>query len=144
MSITLPPLPDLPRPEYESDHALNDSQVRDYATAYATAAVEADRASRVPMTDAQIAALTAERDALAHSCKTLGWINERNILAMQAAWIASESESAAEGMIWIENTLDGPDLLPDEDEILAFGGAQEWFDAQLMKLGDLPQIGAKP
>ena len=51
MSITLTPLPELPRISFYAASA--DDQVREYATAYALAAVEADRARRVPMTDAQ-------------------------------------------------------------------------------------------
>ena len=52
MSITLPPLPDVPKISFYAASA--DDQVREYATAYALAAVELYIASRVPMTEAQI------------------------------------------------------------------------------------------
>ena len=45
---TLPPLHDLPLPEFELTHGYREVTVENYATAYALAAVEADRASRVP------------------------------------------------------------------------------------------------
>ena len=54
MSITLPPLPRMPDPEFDLTHGYRDDTVQDFATAYATAAIEADRASRVPMTEAQL------------------------------------------------------------------------------------------
>ena len=49
MSITLPPFP--------AGVAATD-RMREYATAYARAAIEDDRARRVPMTDAQMSGLT--------------------------------------------------------------------------------------
>lgn len=50
------------------------------------------------------------------------------ICAMQAAWIEWKHGKGAEaGMQWIENTLDGPDLIPDENE--PYGKeAQAWID----------------
>ena len=88
--------------------------------------------------NAQVATLRAQRDSLAHSCKSVGWLNERNILAMQAAWIESQTGSPIDGMNWIENTLAGPGLLPDWSGSCS---AQEWFDAGIAKLGGLPRIG---
>lgn len=51
------------------------------------------------------------------------------IVAMQAAWIEWKHGAGAESaMAWIENTLGGPGLIPDEDE--QYGKeAQAWFDA---------------
>lgn len=51
------------------------------------------------------------------------------IVAMQAAFIEWQHGKGAEAaMQWIGNTLDGPGLLPDEDE--PYGKeAQAWWDA---------------
>lgn len=91
---------------------------------------------------AVIAALTAERDALRHSAAVLGWLYEHNILVMKAAWIAADLGPSVDCVEWIDNTLSNGDALPDADKALALGGAQAWFDAELVKLGDMP--GTQP
>lgn len=50
-------------------------------------------------------------------------------VAQQAAWIEWQHGKGAEaGMVWIQNGLFGPGLIPDEDE--PYGKeAQAWFDA---------------
>lgn len=55
-----------------------------------------------------------------------GYLVEAQVIAMQAAWIEwKHGRGADEGMEWIENTLDGPGLIPDED---AGTDAQAFFD----------------
>lgn len=61
--------------------------------------------------------------------QTLIEINHDLITAMQSAWIETVHGRGAEaGMQWIENTLWGPGLLPDEDAPYSTE-AQAWFDA---------------
>ena len=72
MSITLTPLPELPRISFYAASA--DDQVREYATAYALAAVEAYRASRVPMTEAQVASFLDAWATSSRSMKLIGLI----------------------------------------------------------------------
>ncbi|WP_438391126.1 hypothetical protein [Caballeronia sp. DA-9] len=54
---------------------------------------------------------------------------EMTLVAMQAAWIEwRHGKGAEEAMQWIENTLSGPGLIPDEDA--PYGKEpQAWFDA---------------
>ncbi|WP_051227709.1 hypothetical protein [Oceanospirillum beijerinckii] len=61
-----------------------------------------------------------ERDMLA-------WLYDKNMVAMQAACIDAQENSAAEGMKWIFNTLSGPGLIPDEDEPY-HNDAQKYFN----------------
>jgi len=70
-------------------------------------------------------ALKAERRAIefGHNVSSL-------CIAMQAACIDGRAREAANGMRWIENTLDGPGLLPNTEEAQLLGGAQAWFDAK--------------
>jgi hypothetical protein len=57
---------------------------------------------------------------------------ERLTLAMQAAWIEWQHGRGAEhAMQWIENTLDGPGLIPEPEP---GQGAQAYFDAQWAKV----------
>ncbi|MDH0340650.1 hypothetical protein [Chromobacterium haemolyticum] len=57
------------------------------------------------------------------------WLLHDNITAMQAAWIEWKHGEGAEGaMEWIENALDGPDLIPGEDKPNS-QNAQAWYDA---------------
>jgi hypothetical protein len=59
----------------------------------------------------------------------IGNVLHNNIVAMQSAYIEWKHGKGAEAaMQWIENTLDGPDLLPSEDEPFA-KDAQAYFDA---------------
>lgn len=82
--------------------------------------------------------MAAERDALRQQLQrmerrgdTFSEIIHNHCLAMSAALIEQAIGQGAEaGMRWIENTLDGPGLLPDLDEARRLGGAQAWFDAK--------------
>ena len=50
---------------------------------------------------------------------------------MQAAWIEwKNGKGAEEAMKWIENTLDGPDLIPSESDE-HYRSAQKYLDANL-------------
>jgi len=61
--------------------------------------------------------------------ETLLLLYQWNIAAMQAAWIEWVHGGGAQAaMGWIENTLEGPGLIPDEDELNG-KCAQAWFDA---------------
>lgn len=69
-------------------------------------------------------------------------MNERNLLAMQAAWIEQHfGKGAEDGMEWIESTLEGPGLIPDEEDEDFETSAQKYFDKQVepidKKLGDI-------
>lgn len=85
---------------------------------------------------AEIKRLTAERDSAEKCCSMLSRINNGIILAMQAAWIAHKygKEPANSVMEWIENSLEGPGLLPDPDDDGFTTDAQAWFDAQISKI----------
>ncbi|WP_423004206.1 hypothetical protein [Undibacterium sp. JH2W] len=62
-------------------------------------------------------------------------ILEGNSVAMPAAWIEWKNGKGAESaMEWIENTLDGPDLIPDETDE-NYNDAQKYFDAHSPKYG---------
>jgi hypothetical protein len=64
----------------------------------------------------------------------MAYAHEKTIMAMQAAWIEWQHGRGAEaGMEWIENTLDGPDLLPEDDDPHATE-AQAYFDAACERL----------
>jgi hypothetical protein len=68
-----------------------------------------------------------EQEERAH--RQLGASFERNVVAMQSAYIEWKRGAGAESaMGWIANTLDGPDLIPD----LATDKrtAQEYFDQE--------------
>ena len=57
-----------------------------------------------------------------------GWMIHDNMTVMQAAWIEWKHGGGAEiAMEWIENSLDGPGLIPDD----AIVDAQEFFDANV-------------
>lgn len=61
--------------------------------------------------------------------ETLSKALHNNLVAMQAAWIEwKHGRGADAAMQWIENSLDGPGLIPDEDG--PWGKeAQAFFDA---------------
>jgi len=57
-----------------------------------------------------------------------GWMIHDDMTVMQAAWIEWKHGGGAEAaMEWIENSLDGPGLIPDD----AIVDAQEFFDANV-------------
>lgn len=59
----------------------------------------------------------------------MGFVVEHQVLAMQAAWIEWKHGDGAEAaMQWIENTLDGPDLLPRDEHGT---DAQAFFDREI-------------
>lgn len=65
----------------------------------------------------------------ARAALAFGFLVEHQAIAMQAAWIEWRHGRGAEAaMGWIENTLDGPDLLPEVED-----GAdpQAFFDAAM-------------
>lgn len=64
------------------------------------------------------------------SVKLLAEMHQDLCVAMQAAWIEWKHGGGAEaGMQWIENTLDGPGLIPKADA--PYGKeAQAWMDSQ--------------
>ncbi len=56
----------------------------------------------------------------------LAYVVDRQVLAMQAAWIEwKHGEGADVAMSWIENTLEGPDLIPQPENGT---DAQAFFD----------------
>ncbi|WP_430229256.1 hypothetical protein [Paraburkholderia tropica] len=78
---------------------------------------------------ANIRAMKAENERLERCTQTLASIMHNNTVAMQAAWIEWQYGEGPEGaMAWIENTLDGPGLIPASDEPFATE-AQAYFDA---------------
>ena len=76
-----------------------------------------------------VSSQTNEIERLKKSLNELGKIIQNITVGQQAAWIEwQHGKGAEEAMIWIENGLAGPGLIPDEDE--PFGKeAQAWFDA---------------
>ena len=55
----------------------------------------------------------------------LAWMLHDKVTVMQAAWIEWKRGRGSEfAMQWIENTLDGPDLLPIDAEV----DAQTFYD----------------
>lgn len=94
----------------------------------------AERKGDVALLESQPAAPAVDaRDAevakLTKACAELSSMFHDQIVAQQAAWIEWKHGGGAEaGMQWIENGLDGPGHIPDEDE--PYGKeAQAWFDA---------------
>lgn len=76
----------------------------------------------------QIAWLEGEVRRLRDSHLSLAGMTHHLVLAMQAAWIEWKHGRGIEaGMAWIENTLDGPDMIPQED---AGTDAQAFFDRE--------------
>ncbi|QIY81467.1 hypothetical protein [Chromobacterium violaceum] len=76
-----------------------------------------------------ITALVAGAKLAAQHHQQGQWLLHDNITAMQSAWIEwKHGQGAAAAMEWIENTLNGPDLIPDEDEPNS-QNAQAWYDA---------------
>ena len=75
-------------------------------------------------------------DAVAMALETvdlLGDLMQDNVAAMQAACIENwHGKGADAAMEWIENTLDGPGLLPEESDPWGTE-AQAWFDANRAK-----------
>jgi hypothetical protein len=67
---------------------------------------------------ADAAADKAERRAV-----MWGGLLHQNILAMRAAVVAAHLDGHEAGMRWIQNTLEGPGLLPDLEESAALGDA---------------------
>lgn len=74
-------------------------------------------------------AVKSERFAI-----NLGDLLARYSIVMRAAVVAAAIEGPEAGMIWIENTLDGPDNLPDVDDARELGGAQALFDKEIAEL----------
>jgi len=83
---------------------------------------------------ANIRAMKKENERLERCTQTLASIMHNNTVAMQAAWIEWQYGEGPEGaMAWIENTLDGPGLIPESDEPFATE-AQAYFDANKTEL----------
>jgi hypothetical protein len=79
--------------------------------------------------DKVIENLRAQLDQANSGIQMMGRIMHNNTVAMQAAWIEwVHGDGAESAMQWIENTLDGPDLIPDEDEPHS-RDSQAYFDA---------------
>jgi hypothetical protein len=77
----------------------------------------------------ELASLRAENERLINSLKACGRIIHNMTVANQSAWIEWKHGGGAEAaMEWIENGLDGPGLIPEEDEPHATD-AQAYFDA---------------
>ncbi|MEN7429199.1 hypothetical protein VA599_00490 [Chromobacterium sp. TRC.1.1.SA] len=73
--------------------------------------------------------LAAEANASQQAGEFAQLILHDNITAMQAAWLEWKHGAGADSaMEWIENTLDGPGLIPEEDEPNS-QNAQAWHDA---------------
>ncbi|MFZ6655879.1 hypothetical protein [Undibacterium sp. TJN19] len=65
----------------------------------------------------------------------LGRIADRNIVTMQATWIEWKNGKGAEAALeWIENTLDGPGLIPSVNDE-HYTDAQKYFDANAPDYG---------
>ncbi|WP_225547271.1 hypothetical protein [Chromobacterium violaceum] len=72
--------------------------------------------------------LAADAEGSRQACEQAQWMLHDNITAMQAAWIEWKHGAGADSaMEWIENTLAGPGLIPDEDEPNS-QNAQAWHD----------------
>ena len=86
---------------------------------------------------AEVTRLHAEAAKSERRAIMFGDIISNHCIAMQAAAIDAKMRGPAEGMVWIENTLCGPGLLPDMDEARALPAAstqelaQAWFDAKM-------------
>ncbi|MGC0155381.1 hypothetical protein ACPRNU_23220 [Chromobacterium vaccinii] len=73
--------------------------------------------------------LAAATEQCRHASEQAQWMLHDNITVMQAAWIDwQRGDGADDAMEWIENTLSGPGLIPDEDEPNG-QNAQAWYDA---------------
>ncbi|WP_217468977.1 hypothetical protein, partial [Paraburkholderia phenoliruptrix] len=73
--------------------------------------------------------LRVDNAKLLRSGQMMSTIMHNNTVAMQAAWIEWQHGEGAEGaMEWIENTLEGPGLIPEDEEPHATE-AQAYFDA---------------
>ncbi|MEX3933296.1 hypothetical protein AB4Y32_16085 [Paraburkholderia phymatum] len=78
---------------------------------------------------AEVRRLREENARHERSSLMLANIMHNNTVAMQAAWIEWQHGEGADGaMEWIENTLAGPGLIPEDDEPHATE-AQAYFDA---------------
>ena len=65
--------------------------------------------------------------AVARANISWAFVVEHLVFAMQAAWIEWKHGGGADkAMLWIENTLDGPDSIPDTDKVGT--DAQAFFD----------------
>jgi len=84
--------------------------------------------------DASIAAERARGDRLEAAVKQVYGMHHDLIVVMQAAWIAWQrgNKDANAAMLWIENTLDGPGLIPDADEPYS-DDPQAYFDKNRME-----------
>lgn len=85
----------------------------------------------------------ADREAVLErarfAAQMAGYSLERNLLAMQAACIEyRQGKGPIEAMKWIENSLDGPGLIPDSTEM----DAQKFFDREVAKI--TPDLTATP
>ncbi len=72
--------------------------------------------------------VASEREkAQARATLGMAYVVDHLVLAMQAAWLEwKHGDGAEHAMIWIENTLDGPDQIPDVAETGTV--AQAFFD----------------
>lgn len=88
--------------------------------------------SRLRQAQGRLEALRLESASHLSGAVRLGHSWQRLVLAMQAAAIEHETTGNAQAaMVWIANTLHGPDLYPDVDEARTLGGTQAWFDAKM-------------
>jgi hypothetical protein len=79
--------------------------------------------------EAECERLRIDNAKLLRSGQMMGTIMHNNTVAMQAAWIEWQYGEGPEGaMGWIENTLEGPGLIPEPDEPHSTQ-AQAYFDA---------------
>ncbi|HIC7214890.1 hypothetical protein [Burkholderia stabilis] len=85
----------------------------------------------------QLAAVKLDALKLQRSGQMAATMSHNHIVVMQAAWIEWQYGEGAEGaMEWIENTLEGPGLIPNPDET-HYREAQAYFDAnRSLKLYD--------
>lgn len=86
------------------------------------------RAVYVAASDALAAIKASQGDARTDLVKDLANMHHDLIVVMQTAWIDWQRGAGAESaMQWIENTLDGPGLIPGKDEPYA-NEPQAYFD----------------
>ncbi|HBA85995.1 MAG TPA: hypothetical protein DCZ95_18070 [Verrucomicrobia bacterium] len=86
--------------------------------------------ARSMIVGADISAVLHEIDMLRHGLKSANKIVHNLTVAMQAALIDAHHNGPQAAIVWIENTLDGPGLLPDKADGLL--GAQAFFDANMI------------
>ncbi|MFZ6774709.1 hypothetical protein ACO0LB_18565 [Undibacterium sp. SXout7W] len=111
---------------FEDGDAYCRGIVIDSADLHVPASQESELAERLAIAEKQIKSLEENQ-------QVLGDILENNSVAMQAAWIEWKNGKGAESaMEWIENTLDGPDLIPDDSDE-NYHDAQKYFDAHAPK-----------